>query len=260
MTGDCHVRFRERLGGKLPGPTRLAIVTGGASGIGLATVQFFAMKQVKVIAVDLNPQVDSIVKTIDSCYIGIPGDLTEQTFRQHVVDTTIQTYGRIDILVNSAGVAILNKAELITEDQWDKTMNINLKASFMIAQLVGRRMISQGEGSIVNISSQASIVALDEHVAYCASKAAIVSMSQVMAYEWGNHGIRVNCISPTIVMTELGRNAWAGKKGEDMKLQIPAQRFAETDEIAASIAFLCSNAAGMITGSNLIIDGGYTAR
>lgn len=239
---------------------KIAIVTGGAAGIGLATVKFFAQKNVIVIAADLNPQVDDIVKAVDSRFTGIAGDITKADYRQSVVDFAMENFGRIDILVNSAGVAILEKAQTISEQKWDLTMNLNLKSSFLMAQLVGRQMIAQQEGSIVNIASQAGVIALDEHVAYCASKAAVISMSQVLAYEWGQYGVRVNCISPTVVMTELGKNAWAGQKGEDMKKQIPALRFAEPDEIAASVAFLCSNGAGMITGANLLIDGGYTIK
>lgn len=177
-----------------------------------------------------------------------------------VFDSAINHFGRIDILVNSAGIAILEKAQSLSEEKWDLTMNLNLKASFLMAQLVGRQMITQQEGSIVNMASQVGVIALDEHVAYCASKAAVISMTQVLAYEWGQYGVRVNCVSPTVVMTELGKNAWAGQKGEDMKKQIPALRFAEPDEIAASIAFLCSKGAGMITGANLMIDGGYTIK
>lgn len=239
---------------------KVAIITGGAAGIGLATVEFFSQKQVKVIAADLNPNVDAIVKAVDADFIGLEGDITDAVYRQMILDYTIQKYGHIDILVNCAGLAILEKAEKISEAQWDTTMNLNLKATFMMSQLVGRRMITQGEGSIINIASQAGVIALDEHVAYCASKAAVISMTQVLAYEWGRYGVRVNSISPTVVMTELGKNAWSGAKGEEMKTQIPALRFAEPDEIAASVAFLCSNGAGMITGSNLMVDGGYTIK
>lgn len=239
---------------------KIAIVTGGAAGIGLATVQFFALKNVMVIAADLNPQVDAIVKAVDARFVGIAGDITQSDYRQSVVDYAINHFGRIDILVNSAGIAILEKAQSLSEEKWDLTMNLNLKASFLMAQQVGRQMITQQEGSIVNMASQAGVIALDEHVAYCASKAAVISMTQVLAYEWGQYGVRVNCVSPTVVMTELGKNAWAGQKGEDMKKQIPALRFAEPDEIAASIAFLCSKGAGMITGANLMIDGGYTIK
>lgn len=239
---------------------KVAIITGGAAGIGFATAQFFSQKNVKVIVADLNPDVDSIVKSIDANFIGINGDITDADYRQKILDYTLEKYGHVDILVNCAGVAILGKAENIGESQWDKTMNLNLKATFMMSQLVGRQMIDQGEGSIVNIASQAGVIALDEHVAYCASKAAVISLTQVLAYEWGRFGVRVNCVSPTIVMTELGKNVWSGEKGEAMKTEIPALRFAEPDEIAASIAFLCSNGAGMITGSNLMIDGGYSIK
>lgn len=239
---------------------KVAIITGGAAGIGFATAQFLSQKNVRVIAADLNPDVDSIVKSIDANFVGISGDITDSSYRQQVVNYVIEKYGRIDILVNSAGVALLEKAEDISEAKWDKTIDLNLKATFMMSQIVGRHMIKQGEGSIVSIASQAGVIALDEHVAYCASKAAVISMTQVLAYEWGRYGVRVNCVSPTIVMTELGRNVWSGEKGEAMKTQIPANRFAEPDEIAASIAFLCSDGAAMITGSNLMVDGGYSIK
>lgn len=98
-------------------------------------------------------------------------------------DSAINHFGRIDILVNSAGIAILEKAQSLSEEKWDLTMNLNLKASFLMAQLVGRQMITQQEGSIVNMASQVGVIALDEHVAYCASKAAVISMTQVLAYE-----------------------------------------------------------------------------
>ena len=119
-------------------------------------------------------------------------------------------------------------------------------------------MIRQKEGVIINIASQAGLVALDKHVAYAASKGGILAMTKVLAYEWAKYGIRVNAVSPTIVMTELGHKAWDGPQGEQMKKLIPANRFAEPDEIAACIAFLCSDAAAMIVGENLVIDGGYT--
>ncbi|GMO15125.1 MAG: hypothetical protein Pg6A_01130 [Termitinemataceae bacterium] len=115
-------------------------------------------------------------------------------------------------------------------------------------------------GSIVNMASQAGVIALDKHVAYCASKGGIISMTKVLAMEWGKYGIRVNCVSPTVVLTELGHRAWDGPVGDAFKKEIPAERFAEPDEIAGVIAFLCSGAAAMITGHNLLVDGGYTIK
>ncbi|EFR98239.1 short chain dehydrogenase, partial [Listeria ivanovii FSL F6-596] len=105
-----------------------------------------------------------------------------------------------------------------------------------------------------------SVIALDKHVAYCASKAAIVSMTQVLAMEWAPYNINVNAISPTVILTELGKKAWAGQVGEDMKKLIPAGRFGYPEEVAACALFLVSDAASLITGENLIIDGGYTIK
>ncbi len=121
-------------------------------------------------------------------------------------------------------------------------------------------MIAQGGGKIVNMASQAGSVAIEGHVAYCASKFAVIGMTKTLALEWGRHGICVNSVSPTVVMTELGRKAWEGAKGEAMKTQIPSGRFAEPEEIAAAVVFLASPGADMINGADLLVDGGYTVR
>jgi NAD(P)-dependent dehydrogenase (short-subunit alcohol dehydrogenase family) len=240
---------------------KTAIITGGAAGIGNATAQFFAQKGVNLVLADLNPQVDVEAKKLGSKHIGVAGNVCDAVYRQSVVDAAARTFGKADILVNSAGIAALEKAELISEDFWKRTIDINLTASFMMAQAFGAYLINNKlPGSIVNIASQAGVIALDKHVAYCASKGGVISMTQVLALEWGKHGIRVNCVSPTVVLTELGHKAWDGPVGEAFKKEIPAERFAEPDEIAGVIAFLCSDTAAMITGHNLLIDGGYTIK
>lgn len=122
-------------------------------------------------------------------------------------------------------------------------------------------MIRAGKGGrIINLASQAGSVAIDGHVAYCASKFGIIGVTKTLALEWGRHGITVNSISPTVVLTELGRKAWEGPKGDAMKAQIPAGRFAEPEEIAAAAVFLASDAAAMINGADLLVDGGYTVK
>jgi NAD(P)-dependent dehydrogenase (short-subunit alcohol dehydrogenase family) len=190
----------------------------------------------------------------------IIGDITDSGFHKRIVDGAIGRFGGIDILVNCAGIALLDDAENLSEDYWDRTMQINLKAAFMLSQAVGRHMIKSGGGKIVNIASQASVVSLDRHVAYCASKAGLVSVTQVLAAEWAEYGINVNAISPTVVLTELGKIAWAGEAGEAMKRLIPAGRFGFPDEIAACAAYLASDAANLITGANIVIDGGFTIK
>jgi NAD(P)-dependent dehydrogenase (short-subunit alcohol dehydrogenase family) len=238
---------------------KTAIITGGAAGIGRATAEFFAKKGVQLVLADLNPSADEIAKSISASAIGVAGDVTDGAYRQKVLDEAVKTFGKVDILVNCAGIAMLENAEILPEEYWDKTMAINLKASFMMAQMMGKYFIDNKiAGSIVNMASQAGVIALDRHVAYCASKGAIISMTQVMAKEWGKYGIRINAVSPTVVLTELGHKAWDGPVGDAFKATMPSERFAEPDEIAGVIAFLCSNAAGMITGHNLLVDGGFT--
>lgn len=240
---------------------KVAVITGGAAGIGLATAKFFMKKGVKLVLADLNNKVDDIAKEVASDAIGVTGNITCGEYRREVLKKAVDTFGKVDILVNCAGIVALESAEILSEEFWDRTMEINLKSTFMMAQLVGKYFIdSKISGSIVNMASQAGVIALDKHVAYCASKGAIISMTKVMAYEWGKYGIRVNAVSPTVVLTELGHKAWDGPVGEAFKKEMPSERFAEPDEIAGVIAFLCSGAAGMITGHNLLVDGGFTIK
>ncbi|ECC2065155.1 D-threitol dehydrogenase [Listeria monocytogenes] len=240
---------------------KVAVVTGAASGIGKAMAELFSEKGAYVVLLDIKEDVKDVAAKINpSRTLALQVDITKKENIEKVVAEIKKVYPKIDILANSAGVALLEKAEDLPEEYWDKTMELNLKGSFLIAQIIGREMIATGGGKIVNMASQASVIALDKHVAYCASKAAIVSMTQVLAMEWAPYNINVNAISPTVILTELGKKAWAGQVGEDMKKLIPAGRFGYPEEVAACALFLVSDAASLITGENLIIDGGYTIK
>ncbi|HEM1653387.1 TPA: D-threitol dehydrogenase, partial [Listeria monocytogenes] len=235
--------------------------TGAASGIGKAMAELFSEKGAYVVLLDIKEDVKDVAAKINpSRTLALQVDITKKENIEKVVAEIKKVYPKIDILANSAGVALLEKAEDLPEEYWDKTMELNLKGSFLMAQIIGREMIATGGGKIVNMASQASVIALDKHVAYCASKAAIVSMTQVLAMEWAPYNINVNAISPTVILTELGKKAWAGQVGEDMKKLIPAGRFGYPEEVAACALFLVSDAASLITGENLIIDGGYTIK
>jgi NAD(P)-dependent dehydrogenase (short-subunit alcohol dehydrogenase family) len=240
---------------------KIALVTGAAAGIGRAITELYVDKGADVVLVDMSPSVREVARELAAHgrrTLGIVADLTETEALRHILDEALEAFGRIDILVNNAGVALLEAAESLPEDSWDRTMAVNLKAPFLLSQLVGRAMIDAGGGKIINIASQAGVVALDRHVAYCSSKAGIVMMTKVLALEWARHGITVNAISPTVTLTELGKRAWAGQVGEDMKALIPVGRFAHPEEVAAVALFLASGAADMINGENVLIDGGYT--
>jgi NAD(P)-dependent dehydrogenase (short-subunit alcohol dehydrogenase family) len=141
-------------------------------------------------------------------------------------------------------------------------MAVNVRAAALIAGAVAKKMIASGvAGSVVNVSSQASLVALDDHLSYCASKGAMDAMTRVQCGEWGRHGIRVNSVNPTVTLTPMAQMAWGEPSKRDPALAaIPLGRFAETAEVAAPILFLLSSAASMISGVSLPIDGGYTSR
>ncbi|WP_152046292.1 SDR family oxidoreductase [Aureimonas psammosilenae] len=239
---------------------KVALVTGGSSGIGAAIASAYAQKGARVAVLDI--QIDGAeakAKELGNgarafrCDVSDPASVTE------AVKNVMEAFGRIDIAVNSAGIVALAPAEDLSLEAWDRTVAINLKGTFLVSQAVGRAMIASGRGGkIVNLASQAGTVAIHEHAAYCASKFGVIGLSKTLAAEWGRHGITVNTISPTIVLTELGKAAWAGEKGEAAKARIPTGRFAYPEEIAAAAVFLASNAADMINGADLLVDGGYT--
>ena len=240
---------------------KTAVITGSASGIGLAIATLFSEKGAKLVLLDKNDSVLALAKEFTQRGTEAWGRVCDVTVRDNVENVTteaIERFGSIDILVNNAGIGPLQPAEDLTEANWDRTMAINLKAPYMLAQVIGRTMIARKSGKIVNIASQAGIVALEGHLAYCASKAAVISMTKVLALEWGKYGINVNAISPTVVLTELGKIAWGGEAGESLLKKIPIGRFAYPEEVAAAALFLASDAAAMIHGENLVIDGGYT--
>ncbi|EOV8088936.1 SDR family oxidoreductase [Providencia huaxiensis] len=236
---------------------KVALITGGAAGIGLAIAQLYVEKGAKVALIDKSDKVIEIAGKLKNS-IGIQCDITNSSAVSQMVENVIEHYGALDIVVNSAGIVALAPAENLSESDWDLTMNVNLKGTFLVCQAAGNAMINNGKGKIINMASQAGVIALDQHAAYCASKAAIIGLTQVLALEWSPKGIQTNAISPTIVMTDLGKKAWEGKKGDEMKGKIPARRFAEPSEIAACALFLASDASDMITGHNLVIDGGYS--
>ena len=238
-----------------------AVVTGGASGIGLAIAQAFAEAGARVALVDINASAEAVAATLPGQdHMGITADVTKDGVPRQTIDSIVKVFGRLDILVNNAGIVRLAPAAEASRTDWDFTMAVNLTAPFLFAQAAGAHMLAQGSGRIINMASQAASVGLLSHVAYCSSKAAIVGMTKVLALEWGPRGLTVNAISPTVVETELGKQAWAGEVGEAMKLQIPTRRFAQPQEIAYAALYLASPAAAMINGADLAIDGGYTAQ
>ncbi|WP_085991138.1 SDR family oxidoreductase [Oceanobacillus senegalensis] len=241
---------------------KVALVTGGASGIGKAITELYLEKGAKVAILDLKEDVMDTAKQIDSeNAVGFQCDVTDNESMDKAIQGAKENFGKIDILVNCAGIALLDDAENISDGYWQKTLDINLTGTFKMSQKVGNVLIKQGHGGkIINLASQAAVIALDNHVAYGASKAGVLGMTKVLAYEWAQFGIKVNAISPTVILTELGKKAWAGEKGEKAKKEIPLGRFGYPEEVAAIALFLASDASNLITGENIVIDGGNTIK
>jgi len=239
---------------------QVALITGGAAGIGKCMAELFAERGATLVLVDRDEGVHEVARSLGSRHLAYVGDVADEVSVQRTVADSAGKLERIDILLNNAGVGPLAKAEETTADLWDITMAVNLRGPFLYAREVGKQMIEQGNGRIVNMASQAALVALDGHLAYCASKAGVLGMTRVLAMEWGPLGISVNAISPTVVETDMGaQGSWSGEIGEAFKKKIPTRRFAQPEEIALAALYLTSGAAGMVNGENLVVDGGYTA-
>jgi NAD(P)-dependent dehydrogenase (short-subunit alcohol dehydrogenase family) len=238
---------------------KVAIITGAGSGIGKAIAELFVAKGARVALIGRSESVRETARLLGEDHARhFILDVTDFARIPSTVEEIVAKFGAIDILVNNAGIAFREPAEETSVEKWDLTMSVNLKAVFLLSQAAGRYFLKQGHGKIINIASQAAVVALTNHLAYCTSKYGLLGLTQVLALEWGPRGVQVNAVSPTVVLTEMGREAWAGAPGEAMKQEIPLRRFAMPEEVAAAALFLASDGADMITGANLIVDGGYT--
>ena len=235
---------------------RRALVTGAGKGIGREIAVMLRRFNAQVVAVSRTEADLKALKEEIGCET-IVADLGDATDARRMAEQA----GDIDLLVNNAAIAILEPFLGTKISSWDATMNINLRAVLIVSQIVARGMIERGvPGSIVNVSSMSSFQALPDHAAYAASKAGLDQLSKVMAVELGPHGIRVNSINPTVVMTEMGKRAWSDpSKGGPMLARIPLQRFAECEDIASVVCFVLSDAAGMLNGLALRVDGGFWA-
>ena len=237
---------------------QVALVTGGARGIGLSIATLLAEQGARVVLIDSNPEVATVAAGLGTGGIGLALDVRDAGAVEAAVAQIIGETGRIDILVNNVGVGVIAPAVEMTTDGWDLNMGVNLRAAFLFSREVGRHMIGRGYGRIVSMASQAALVALHDHVAYGASKAGLIGMSRVLALEWGPHGVTSNTISPTVINTPMGKTTWVGERGDRFRAKIPVGRFGEPEEVAQAVLYLVSKAAGLINGENIVIDGGYT--
>ena len=240
-----------------------AIVVGGAGGIGEATARMYAGKGAGVAIVDCKDTCPEVAAAIAAEFgvktISVKCDVTSQSSVEEMMKTVLDAFGEVHILAAMPGFVDLYRAAEIDIACVEKHIAINAVGVFCVCQAVANQMIRQGKGGkIVCITSQADFIAINKHVGYTMSKAALVGMIKVCALEWAEYGINVNGVAPTVVNTYMGEKAWQGKVKTDMIEKIPAHRFAETDEIAAAVLFLSCDESNMITGEDLVVDGGFT--
>jgi NAD(P)-dependent dehydrogenase (short-subunit alcohol dehydrogenase family) len=232
-----------------------ALVTGASSGIGRAVAARLAQSGATVTAVGRNAAALKTLQTETNC-VPLVLDVADAA----ALERALATLPPFHLVVNCAGIALLESAVDLQADNFDAVMAVNARAAALVASRCGKAMIAAGvRGSIVNVSSQAALVALDAHLCYCASKAAMDAITRSLCLEFGPHGIRVNSVNPTVTLTPMAEQAWADPvKSAGALRNIPLGRFAQVEEVVAPILFLLSDGASMVSGVALPVDGGYT--
>lgn len=234
---------------------KVAIVTGGTQGIGLAIARGLKESGATVVVTDI------VDRAIDDGLSFIPCDLRKPDEITAMVKKVMDQYHRIDVLVNNAAVRLQKPAIEITIEEWEEVLRVNITGPFLTSREVGKVMMKQKRGRIINIGSNFGSVGVGLFSAYCVSKAAVIQMSRVLAVEWAREGIRVNTLSPSATRTERRKERLDDptQKAHNARL-FPVGRVLETDDLVGAAIFLASDASEMITGHNLNVDGGYLSR
>ena len=243
---------------------KVAVVIGGTSGIGLAIARGFADAGADVIPTSRRlEQVQAAAAEIEQRgrrSLRISSDVSDRNSLQHVLDEAIKAFGKVDILVNSAGRTKRAPTLDFSEEDWDSILDTNLTGTLRAAQVFGRHMLEREYGSIINIASLSTFVALYEVAAYSASKAAVASLTKSLAIEWSQRGVRVNAIAPGVFRTPLNEKLLdETERGREFLLRTPMRRFGNVDELAGAAIFLASDAASFVNGEILTVDGGFLA-
>jgi NAD(P)-dependent dehydrogenase (short-subunit alcohol dehydrogenase family) len=244
---------------------KVAVVTGASKGIGRGLAPALASAGAKVALVSRNVAgLDRLAAEIASAggeAAAFELDVRDVAAIGRVFDSVRARFGRLDILVNNAGLGDNHRAEDVSEAAWDEMMEVNLKGAFFVAQAAGRIMLAQGEGRIVNMSSQAGSVGIREHAVYCATKGGVEQFTRVLALEWGHRGVTVNAVAPTFIRTpgtveRLDQPDYL----KSVLDRIPIGRVGTIGDVAGAVIYLASPAGGMVNGEVLKVDGGWTAQ
>lgn len=246
--------------------SKIALITGAGSGLGQAIALGFAEAGADVAITEL-PGKEALahataegVRAAGRRAFTVPLDVTRTDTIEGAVKQVMDEFGRIDILVNNAGINIPKMALDVTESDWDRVQAVNLKGLFFVTQAVAKQaLVPQGSGKVVNMASQMGVIGYNKRAAYCSSKAGVVNLTRVLAFEWAQYNININCIGPTFVLTPLTAPMFEDDSfREDVVRRIPLGRLGTPEDIVGAAVYLASPAADMVTGHTLLVDGGWT--
>lgn len=250
---------------KLPGadlPGKVAIVTGGTKGIGYGMARALAEAGANVVVVSRNvvegERVAAELSGLGTAASARKADVTSKAQVDAMVESVVEQYGRIDILVNNAGMNIRKPLLELAEEEWDWVIDTNLKGIFLVGQAVGRVMVQQKKGKIINIASVAGVKGRPFLGAYCSSKGAVIQLTKVMALEWVKDNVQVNAIGPSYIETPMTSD-WIKLKKDEILQRIPMGRLGTLEDLAGAVIYLASEASNFVTGQTIFVDGGSTA-
>ncbi|QIN79773.1 SDR family oxidoreductase [Rubrobacter marinus] len=242
----------------------VAVVTGAGRGIGRRVALALAERGYRVAANDLGAPEGTLgeLRALGAPALSLPGDVSDEGVVRGMLDAVMGEFGRVDVLVNNAGVSFIAPAEETTLSDWRRVLEVNLTGPFLMSQVFGVEMLGRGRGSIVNVSSVAGLLGVGDRAAYNASKHGLIGLTRTLAAEWGGRGVRVNAVCPGWVKTEMDEEdqGAGGYVDDDIRGRVPMGRFATPEDIARAVAFLADDEwSGFVNGHTLSVDGGWFA-
>jgi NAD(P)-dependent dehydrogenase (short-subunit alcohol dehydrogenase family) len=243
---------------------KLAVITGAAQGLGLETCSLLARRGYALLATDVQSPDAALdrLRAGGATVHGLRGDIADEAFVQSLAAWVATHHGAADVLVNNAGISLIQPAEDTTAEQWQRVMDINLLGPFLACRHLGRQMLSRRSGSIVNVASVAGLGGVIHRSAYNASKHGLIGLTRTLAAEWGGRGVRVNAVCPGWIKTEMdARDMGSGAYTDtDIVDRVPMARFARPADVAAAIAFLADGeSSAFVNGVSLPVDGGWSS-